>query len=404
MEPRAPRAAVRFHPPAVPLTPTLCWVLLRAFAAPEVAVDPPAPGEGHLLARRLGLAARIASRLERERLVAEVGAEEAASFQRDRLAVVAVEMGDAGLVRQLAAVAAERGVPLAFLKSTALRLGGSLRAGIRPSADLDLLVPARDAEPFQAALRARGFTQSAAPEMEHQLPTLKSPSGRAVEVHHVLLGLRPAGQRRSARFEDLLAAGLLTPLPELGPRAFLPCPAALAAHALVHALVQHGWAPHAYPALRLPADLADLGLLAPGREEAWERAVELVTSELAPAECAAVARLVRALEAGDLAALVSPATGEGALLHHVLAGTLHEGYGESLRFRLLAEPLSDLPRGRARWRSLTAALFPPASVLDAVYGGGGGRLRRLGLRFFRPFDLARRALRYRAAGRGLAGR
>ena len=64
-------AGFRFAPPDVAMTPALRWVLARAYAAADTAMDETEGGAAVALAQRLGLAARIATRQPQARLTAE---------------------------------------------------------------------------------------------------------------------------------------------------------------------------------------------------------------------------------------------------------------------------------------------------------------------------------------------
>jgi hypothetical protein len=404
------RRAVRFSPPRIEPTAEVAWVLRRAFGPPEesrregAAADPPAAGDAvYDLAARVALSCRIGSRQPREALAAELGEAEAARFHRDRMAAAAVGLRLRALAAEVAEAAAERSLPLTFLKHMALEAHGYLSAGSRMAADVDVLAPSGRAAELHAALAARGFRSSALPAMEHQLPALAGPTG-AVDVHRVMLGVRLPPRRRSATAEDLRAAGLAVPVPGFPGEALVPAPEVLAAHALVHGLAQHGLAPHAYAGFRLLADLIDLGFAGPRGEDLAERAGRLIERAVPRHEVAISRALCRDLAAGDLGALGADPrrSGEAALLHHLLAGALDPAYGRSLRFRDLARPLSDRSRLGGAIAAVGRALVPSHAELAALYGAGGGRPGRLGRRLRRLIDLVARAARY--AGSALAVR
>lgn len=390
------KSGVRFRPPAVAAGPALAWCLARAFGPPELdlpAVAMPLAG-AHALSARLGLSPRIASRLDVAHLAAEVGAGEAELFRRDRFATVATQLCLGAAAEEVATAAAELELPLVFLKYFAMELSGVLAEGSRPAADLDVLVAPDRARDLQRALVLRGYTASRTPEMEHQLPALVAPQGGAVEIHRLVLGVRLEKGAGSATAPGLAVAGLLLPAPGLPGSCFFPAPAVLAAHALVHGLVQHGFAPHAYPALRLVGDWLDLGVEDNG--DLLAQAGRLAASEVEESEVAALASLCRRLAAGDLAVLAEPVaeSGEAALLHHFLAGVLDESYTRALRFEMIARPLSDQPKAMALGRSLRHAVFPSSAELEAIYGPPRGPWSRAARRLARPFDLVRRALSY----------
>ncbi len=435
---RAPRrSGVRFRPPRVEARPALLWVLARAFGPPaKLLATIAAPGgaalqapvaDAYSLAAGLGLSPRIAARVSPGELIAEVGAEQAALFRRDRLSTAASNLRLAAVAEELARVASALGLPIVFLKFFALELAGVLAEGSRPAADLDVLVAPERAEELHRALVESGFAAAAMPGMEHQLPALLAPQGGPVEIHRIVLGVRLAVGEGSATAPGLAAAGLLVPARGLAGPCFVPAREVLAAHALVHGLVQHGLAPHAYPALRLIGDWLDLcaanlctaslctadlctphgGAPEAGAAEARDQAgagwlarvARLVAGEISEPEVSSLAGLGRRLGAGDLAVLAEPIaeSGETALLHHLLAGALDERYGRSLRFAMLARPLSDRSRPVAVARSLWKALFPSRAELEAIYGPARGARARWARRLGRPLDLARRAFAYAAS-------
>lgn len=416
---------MRFRPPRVEVSPALLWALARAFGPPAkplatiaasgaFALQAPVAG-AHSLAARLGLSPRIAARLSPDQLTFEVGADQAELLRRDRLATAGSNLRHASVAEELARVAADLGLPLVFLKFFALELSGVLAGGSRPAADLDVLVAPERAEELHRALVERGFAAAATPAMEHQLPALLAPQGGAVEIHRIVLGVRLGAGEGSATAPGLAAAGLLEPARGPAGPCFVPAREVLAAHALVHGLVQHGFAPHAYPALRLVGDWLDLSVAEEAAAAEEERAAgagwlariaRLVAGEVSEAEVSSLAGLCRRLGAGDLWVLAEPIAerGEAALLHHFLAGALDARYARSLRFAMLARPLSDRSRPAAFARSLWKALFPTRTELEAIYGPARGARARWARRLGRPLDLVRRAFAYAASAVALRRR
>jgi len=407
--------SVRFHPPRVAASPALAWVLARAFGPIS---EPLVRGAGrgsprpdseacHTLARRLGLAPRIASRLGRERLCRELGEDGAEDFLRDRLRAAAGDLSWGVVARDLALAAAEGDQPVIFLKYLALRFAGVIAGDERTAADCDILLAPEAGWRFAERLEARGFTLAATRAMEHQLPPLYHPSGAPVEIHRTVLGVRPRGNRHSATSDDLMTAGLLERIDELPGPCFRPCRDLLAAHALVHGLAQHGWAPHAYPALRTVADLLDLGLGGEEGDEIAGRLLPWVVRAVSAGEVGATRDLCRRLAAGELSPLSEGPedSGAGALLHHLLAGVLDREYRSSLRFPMLLRPLTDLPRPLGALLSVGRALVPGRTEMEILYREKGdapprGRRSRWWYRWWygvRPFDLLVRAFRYARA-------
>src|SRR5437764_7335496 len=154
-----PPRTIRFHPPAVAMSPAILWMLRRAFGPPGAPVSGVAPEEALALCRRFELTGRIAARQGRERLAAELG-EGAAGFSRDQAGAVGMGLRLTALATRLAAVAASLDLPVVFLKFAALELSGSLVPGSRSAGDVDLLVPSAGAADFQRALLAQGFSAS----------------------------------------------------------------------------------------------------------------------------------------------------------------------------------------------------------------------------------------------------
>jgi hypothetical protein len=386
------RRQVRFRPPAVEMDPAVRWMLRRAFG-PAGAAAPAAGGAAAVAAcRRFEVAERVAARHTRERLAAELG-EAAAGLARDRARAVASGMRIQALAEQVAEAAARLGLPVAFLKGAALELRGMLTAGSRSASDLDVLPPAGSAAALQQALLGVGFRASPLAPQEHQLATLESPQG-IVEVHHVVLGVRVRG-RRSATLDDLDRDALLVGLPQLPGRVAAPATAVLAAHALVHGIAQHGWAPISYSLLKMVADLLDLGLAGPDGEALAARAAGWVAADLVAAEVEAARRLVTALAAGDeLAGWGDSPAGESVLLRHVLAGRLDESYERSLRLSQFRRQPTDRPAAVRLAGALAATVWLNRAQVDAIYGPPRHRLGYLGRRLGRPFDLLARLGRY----------
>lgn len=390
-----PGRPLRFTPPDVPVPPEVRWMLLRAFGPPEAPFPEPVDPAGVLAAaRRFEVSPRVAARQGRARLAAELGAETAAGFQRDQALAAAQGLRLEALLREIAALAAEREVPLVLLKFAALSAAGLLAPGARAAADLDVLVPAERAEELQEALLARGFRSSGLPDSEHQLAALIHPSGGVVEVHRLILGVRPDGGG-SATVAALERAGLLEPAPGL-PGCFLSARPVQMAHALVHGVGQHGFWPASYSLLRMLADLIDLGFHDEAAAPLTGQAVRLVARDVSPGEAEAVRDLGRALAAG-----AGPEGAAAVLLRHILAGRLDADYAASLRLSLFREQPSDRPPVVRMARTALATLFLSRAQIDAIYGRPRHPLGYLGRRLARPFDLLRRLWNYGTRARRL---
>jgi hypothetical protein len=370
-------------------------MLLRAFGPPGTpfreAVEPVAALSA---ARRFEVSPRVAARQGRARLAAELGAETAAVFQRDLTTAAAQGLRIEALLRDIATVAVEREIPLVLLKFAAMEAAGSLAPGARTACDLDLLVPPRRADELQAALLARGFRSSGLPESEHQLPALVHPAGGVLEVHRLMLGVRPdAGA--SATVAALERSGLLEPAPGLPPGCFLPAREAQMAHALVHGIGQHGFWPDSYPLLRTLGDLIDLGFHDEAAAPLSQRAAGLVARDVAPEEAEAVRDLCRSLAAGAAGDDLLGREGNAAvLLRHILAGRLDANYAAALRLSLFREQPSDRTPAVRMVRTALATVFLTRAQIDAIYGRPRRPLGYLGRRLARPFDLLRRFWSY----------
>lgn len=383
-----PRRPLRFDPPDVPVPPEARWMLLRAFGPPGAPFPEEVDAAGALaMARRFEVSPRLAARQGRARLAAELGAEAAAELQRDQTLAAAQGMRIEALLREVAAVAAERQIPLVLLKFAALDAAGTLAPGARTACDLDALAPPERAGELQEALLARGFRSSGLPDSEHQLAALVHPSHGVVEVHRLIPGVRPDGGG-SATVAALARAGLLAPAPGL-PGVSLPAREVQMAHALVHGIGQHGFWPGSYPLLRMCGDLIDLGFHQD--ETLARRAARLVERDVAAEEAGAVRGLCRILAAGEEPAGEAP---EAVLLRHILAGRLDADYAASLRLSLFRAQPSDRPPVVRVVRTALSAVFLSRAQIDAIYGRPRHPLGYLGRRLARPFDLLLRLGRY----------
>lgn len=329
-------------------------MLRRAFG-PGGAEGVP-PDEGASLAHDLDLSARLAAR-----------GSTAPEFVKARRRALARNLRLTELARDVASVARSLDIPVAFLKFGALELSGILLPGSRNAGDLDVLVPADRAEALARALADIGFSRSPVPGWKHQLPALHAPSGATLEIH-----LCVPGVLGDASFGGLAAR--LTPLSAIE-GSFVPDRATLVAHALAHALDQHGHHPAAHAAMRLPADLADLGFHGAAGEALRAEVEALVSGSVSPSEVRAALDLTTALVAGKL-----PEQPDAIrLLSHLVASHLSPGYAKALKSRAkLTVPV------------LVRALFPSRAELGVLYPRlsfpGGTVLARA----VRPFDLVAR--------------
>lgn len=403
------RPPLRFMPPPLRLTPELRWVLIRAFGPPARAA-PPADGAAALAAaRRLALAARIGAVHGRQALATEVGVEAAEGFHRSRIAAGFSELTVVALMRELAEVAAALELPLALVKFAALHVAGAITPGSRSAADLDALVPAAGADRLASALRERGFEPRPLWGQEHHVPTLFHPDRGAVELHLHLPGVSAPGtpepwrDGQFAGYRELATAGVLRSAPGLAGAVSIPTAEVLAAHALAHGIAQHGWAPAAYPPMRMLADLIDLGATGPAGGDLIAGAERWLTSSVSAEEAAAARTLCIALTAGDLDALAE-LDGAARLLAHVVAGAFRDDYRRALKLHGTLSGLGERPSLRSALSRVREAVFLSRRQIDAIYGPTGSSLGYLRRRLLRPLDLAVRLLRYSVADRKLRRR
>jgi hypothetical protein len=277
-------------------------------------------------------------------------------------------------------------IPVAFLKFIALERSGFLAAGSRTASDVDVLVPSREAQRLQRELLRSGFVPTGSPGYEHQLPSLLCGNGIPVELHTMVLGLRLDG-RRSASFEDLDQADLLLGSSE-SPGSFVPKPGVLLAHALVHGLAQHGAAPSAYPPLRVLSDVIDITAGA-GVDGDLARVQPLISRDVSTADLASITALRDLCVAGTYE--------DHELVRHAVAGLFDEGYRNRLKVLGAGSTPSDEGLSARAARSLFGALLLTKKQIDEVYGPPRSAWGYAARRIARPFDLARRLVRYGAA-------
>jgi hypothetical protein len=301
------------------------------------------------------------------------------------------------LAALLAATASRLGVPLVLLKFAALRAGGFVADGWRVAGDVDALVPPGGAERLATALSPHGFEPAGFRDGPHHLPLLRDAQGRGLDLHVHVPDLHLESGGTEVTCAALIESGHVRRAGLPGD-CFVPSPPVMVAHAMVHALVHHGCAPHAYPLLRVVGDLVDLGVARDDGSLA-RAALPFVEHELTEAEVAATVALCRRLGGGDPALLESgeSASPEGILLRHFVAGVLDDDYGRALH---LADLRARFGRARGRGQLVTAlaryvwrAVFITDAQIDVIYGRPRTRLGYLYRRLLRPLDLAGRAAR-----------
>lgn len=318
-----------FKPPLFALDADVEWVLLRAFGPPDARPrKKTAPERALSLASALDLGARIASRQAHELLCEELGVEASTILRAHYLDNVARDALLGVSLNALLDHAERRSVPCILLKYAALSRLGVLRPGSRSAVDLDVLVPTRSAEQFQALLQGFGYRDLGLPASRHQLPGLSDPSDVLIELHRHVPAVTLPGDDIFVEADRLLQSELVI----RRSNAWVPTPALLAAHTLAHSLVQHARAPHMCSPLKAIADLADLHRTG----HRLEGATSFLGRAMPKQDVDDAIGLTNALLSADLEA--AQRGGVGTLLRHALASRLDERYAASLRLRGLTRP------------------------------------------------------------------
>jgi len=390
------RSGFRFDPPPVKVGAELRWLLWRAFGlagetlsnAGDVDAD-----AALALAGRFDLEARVGARTPRVMLESELGSKIAGRFHEEHAGAAVRSLLAGQVCRELAEAGRRLDVPLIFLKGAALQRLENVAPGSRNMSDVDVLAPEDGARRLQATLVKAGCKVYEGPESEHQLQLLTHRLGLGIEVHKIIPGVRLVGESSSTA-EELIERGLVDPAQDLGDGCWVPSEGIMLAHLLVHGIAQHGMAPGAYPMARMLADVQDLE---PG-EENWETASRWIGRDVSRNEVEAVAGLMRQLGAGEDPAEVTAGGDEaGALLRHVVAGVLNDGYARSMKFRSLTAKPKDITQTLAFVKTVRGAMFPSRAQIDILYGPPRSELGYWGWRLWRPFDLIGRTCRYGAA-------
>ncbi len=397
---------MRFSPPSLSPSPELRWVVASAFSRRADLSWPSGLDAGRTLelAKKLDLAARIGGRLCQQGGTRD---ERENGFREAYRATAALAFRLVGLAAGVVRIATERGIPVALLKFHALHAAGYTPMGFRRAGDADLLVPDQRCFELRDALLERGYSPSGLPDQEHHMAPLYHPRGGTVELHRLVLGVRPEPGQPSLGFDGLARAGLLLPARLLGSPCFVPRRDVLIAHAVVHGLAQHGFTPGSYAPMRLVADLVDL---LDQRDDGIDTARRFVGDALPEAELDAAVTLAARLARGEsLESLIDDASepAAGRLLWHLVAGTLDVEYARSLRWRSFREVLTDSRGVRALFEVARQALWPTRAQIASIHGSPTTRAGYLGRLLLRPFDLMRRGLghllrsmRFASAGRG----
>ena len=385
----------RYSPPPFELTPELSWVLLRAFAPADT--EAPAgfdPEAAWTVAVELDLAARIGARNRADCLEWEAGSQVAARFVEAYHTTAASNVQLLAVAREIQALAVEHGFEVVFLKSTALLQSGITALGARNAVDIDVLVNLKHLGRLRGYLTARGYSGGSDGRKDHQLMPMYHPAGVMVEIHKSVKGLYGDGARW-VRAEGL---SLDSNRPSGSPsaqRRLVPHGPFLAAHAMVHAIVQHGAHPDTYPNLRLIADLADLSqrnILSPFLGEILSLACGSVRRDEAESVLALTQALIEATprRLGELA-------GDAVTswwLRHALGSISDDSYREYLRVPGIVWDEVDAPRGLVLVRKVWRALTLSRAEMEKRYGSLDNPVKRFFVRVWRPCDLIVRTSRY----------
>ncbi len=374
-----------FDPPQTVIDADLAWVLRAAFASAENLTPPNDPARALRAARALQVSGRVASRLGTPRgvslgtLASELSADYYANVAQETLLMQAQQ--------QIAQLAEQLKIPTIVVKFGALRLAGVISIGSRAVSDLDLLLPKAYARDFWLALLAAGFERTNTHEYSHQLEALRDPFGAVIDLHVHLPGVFVQGAT-FASADQLIALGHVT---RSAGGMLVPNTSVLAAHAIVHALVQNRSTPQTYSSLRMLSDVMDMRRREP---QVLQNAAKYLAPEL-HAICEAVERLCSALSNGAFEGASFDGTSEQNLLWHCLAARLDSSYADRLRAAGLANKFRDGASATEIARYVANLIYPAESALDILYGPAVGRLGRVRRRLLRPLDLALRALRMR---------
>jgi len=256
MDPLFPR-----HPPRVDLPPAFSWALEAAFATASDPLPPPPVPRHHLedLLQETGLWPAIASRLAHPAIRRHLDPSLDALAIRQRAIVAEGTLRAFVTIRQVRQVADRHGIPLVFLKGAALHLAEWVSPCGRPLADVDVLAPASLAPRLHSLLAAEGYRRLGPSLSRHHLDPLGHPVGLPVEIHLLLPGCSPPeAPGRPLRFEDLDRLERAAPASRHDPWTRIPAPDVLAAHLVVHGMLDHGLRPDRYPPWRWLLDLAAL--------------------------------------------------------------------------------------------------------------------------------------------------
>lgn len=379
---------IRFSPPNSKLDDNVAWVLTRAFAPPVTTER--APHHERLdCARRLRLLPRILSRTPRNLLVADLGEAATERLVLEHRRQVARGLGIRRTQQQVADAAHDLDTSLVLLKFAALCELGCTSPASREACDLDVLVDANHAAALADRLCDIGYKCPPRRGPPHQPYVLHSPAGIMVELHVHIPYLRLGAEGSFATLDMLKSASVVGPLDPDDETVLIPSRSLMAAHLILHGMVQHGFEPQTYPGWRLISDLTDLGFSEDQTLQADSR--RWIETCVSAEEIDALSVLITTLRLGRVDALWPSSDGAALLLrHHVLVVTDGQ-YRARVMLRRQVQALRE--EGLAKWaRSLwTYAFALPDANLRRIYQHS--KLSMFWLRVLRPADFAWRGFR-----------
>jgi len=381
---------IRARAPRVEIGEELSWVMRRSFG-------PTRPGGGggvsspervERLATALGLGSRIVARCGFEVICDELGAEVAEKLRQCFIESAAQQLIYEEVLGRAGRLADSLGTRVIVLKGVALHALGRSPFGGRPVSDLDLLVVGGKARLLQAALIREGWRERDMPEGEQHLPGLIHSAGARIEIHLVLRGVYWPGSSEALSATRLLSEGLCVPDPGGRAGVLVPCDDVLVAHAIVHALVQHGYEVGSYPVLRILSDLQDIGWGRSRLGAFMRRGYRWISGDVAEEEVRGLFELVWSLQGGGCPARIaqedSPA---GRMLRHLVGVLSDRSYQKAVRLLRVVSPVPARKGAAQVLRVFRRNLWITAEQAAAAGGRPPGGPRLLLMRVTRPLAL-----------------
>ncbi|MEY3282729.1 MAG: nucleotidyltransferase family protein [Acidobacteriota bacterium] len=275
------------------------------------------------------------------------------------------ELGAVSEARRLILLLQAHGIQALPLKGIALMIGGFYpQPGLRPSLDIDLLVPPDEAAKADLVLAQHGYTplpgrravrqRQRLPNEQNHLWPRRSPGGQVIEIHHRAFHSSAAG--RDFGYEEIwraarsLNAGFLP----------IPTPGDIAFHLIHHTLVdlQSGHA--------ILRTISDLYFIFKQDPSAFTQACQRGVDYGFPGAVYLAEQAVNHLASANLEALeVDAARPELELLLETALLSSHDQLAEAARlfeyFNFSRQPLR-------KFGNLLALLFPTREHLGQLYG------------------------------------